>query len=189
MKRLIPLIEEFPTKTANVYEPRKYTWPKPDAWHWDWPQNPMSIAPGHRKCDLCDGKGSCNCITTCLPEITPRIMSEARKGQGARAIGISYVKDQILGELVGELVPLDTHYNGRAFEVMRPDLGEAVAQIYTGEVGNWGRKVNHSDDPSIAFRVMKISGCWRVMIVAIREIPHDTEITAFCGQRFLQGQE
>jgi hypothetical protein len=116
-------------------------------------------------------------------------MSEAGKGQGVFAIGMSYVENQILGELVGELVPLDTHHDGWAFEVMRPDLGEPVAQIYTGEVGNWGRKVNHSDDPSAAFHKMKISGWWRVMIVAIRDIPHGTEITAFCGKRFLQGQE
>jgi hypothetical protein len=27
------------------------------------------------------------------------------------------------------------------------------------------------------------------MIIGIRDIPHDTEITVFCGKRFLQGQE
>jgi hypothetical protein len=49
------------------------------------------------------------------------------------------------------------------------------------ELRNWVRKVNHSCDPSAEFRIMKISGWWRQMLVAIQNIPHGGEVTASCG--------
>jgi hypothetical protein len=53
-------------------------------------------------------------------------------------------------------------------EFRRPDIADKpVAQIYPKEKGNWVRKVNHLCDPSAEFCVMKISGWWRQMLVAI----------------------
>ncbi|PVH67692.1 SET domain-containing protein [Cadophora sp. DSE1049] len=121
--------------------------------------------------------------------IQPRISNEPGKGQGVRAVGIGYKKGQILGELLGEFVPFDTFSDGWCMEFRRPDLGdEPIAQIYTKKMGNWVRKVTHSCDPSAEFKVMQISKMWRQMIVAITDISHDEEITAFCGTNFLRGQ-
>ncbi|KAH8650375.1 JmjC domain, hydroxylase-domain-containing protein [Tricladium varicosporioides] len=188
IKELIPFIEEFSVKTENEYKPEKYDWPRPDRWLWDWPQHPMWVPPSDHQCDLCD-KEKCNCISTCLPKNKPRITNELGKGQGVRVIGLTYIKGQILEEFRGEVVPLETYHDGWPMEFIRPDLGdEPVAQIYPREMGNWVRKVNHSCHPSAEFRVMKISGWWRQMLVAIQDISHNSEITAFCGRNFLKGQ-
>jgi hypothetical protein len=56
-------------------------------------------------------------------------------------------------------------------------------------MGSWVRKVNHSSDPSAKFRVMKISGWWRQILIAIQDIAHNSEVTAFCRRGFLQGKE
>ncbi|PVH72525.1 hypothetical protein DL98DRAFT_520434 [Cadophora sp. DSE1049] len=191
-KDLQPFMEKFHVITENKYK-REYDWPKPDGWLWDWPQHPMWVPDSDDQqcdlCDLCTKDKICNCIITCLPENKPRITNEGRKGQGVRAIGLTYLKDQILDEFCGEVVPLDTHKDGWPMEFIRPDLNdEPVAQIYPKEQGNWVRKVNMSHEPSAEFRVMKISGWWRQMLVAIRDIPHGSEITASCGRNFLKGQ-
>ncbi|KAH7418748.1 hypothetical protein BKA64DRAFT_655115 [Cadophora sp. MPI-SDFR-AT-0126] len=193
MKELDLFMEKFHVITENEYEPAGYDWPKPDGWLWDWPRHPMWVPPSDERqcelCHLCTKEKICDCISTCLPKNKPRITNEGRKGQGVRAIGLTYLKDQILGEFCGEVVPLDTHKDGWPMEFIRPDLNdEPVAQIYPRERGNWVRKVNHSCDPTAEFRVMKISGWWRQMLVATREIPHNCEITASCGRSFLKGQ-
>jgi SET domain len=186
---LAAFMEEFPIIEANEFNVGKFDWSKPDCWLWGWPQSPAWVPPSDRQCDLCNEE-KCNCITTCLPENKPRITNEAGKGQGVRVEGMTYQKGQILGELVGEFAPLDTYNDGWPIEFRRPDLGdEPVAQIYPKEKGNWVRKVNHSCDPSAEFRVMKISGWWRQMLIAIQDIPHNSEVTVFCGRRFLQGKE
>lgn len=190
MKELAPFMEKFLVVEENVYEPEKHDWPKPDRWPWAWPKHPQWAPSSERWCGQCEGgKDKCNCIVTCLPKNKPRIMSEGDKGQGVRVIGSTYVKGQILGELLGEVLPLDTHHDGWPMEFIRPDLeDEPVAQIYPRNMGNWVRKVDHSCDPSAVFRVLKISGWWRQMIIALRDIPHNGEITAFCGRNFLRGQ-
>ncbi|CZT53511.1 uncharacterized protein RSE6_15126 [Rhynchosporium secalis] len=184
-KDLAPFMKEFHLIEEN--EVAKYEWPKPDCWPWEWPRSPSWVPSSDTRCDLCDQE-DCTCIVSCLPQTRPRISNELGKGQGVRAVGI-YRKDQILGELLGEFVPLDTFNDGWAMEFRRPDLGdEPIAQIYSKKMGNWVRKVNHSCDSSAEFRVMKISELWRQMIVAVRDILHDEEITAFCGTNFLRGQ-
>jgi hypothetical protein len=192
LNKLALLIKKFQVIDANECYFEKYDWPKPDCWPWDWPQYPTWVPPSDKLCDLCDLceiDNLCNCITTCLPQIIPEITNEGKKGQGVRAIGTAYQKDQILGEFLGELVPLDTYHDGWPIEFIRPDLGgEPIAQIYPREKGNWARKVNASCAPSAKFPVMMISGWWRQMIVAMEYIPHNGEITASCGRNFLQGQ-
>jgi len=188
IEKLAPLMGEFPLIAANVCDFEKYDWPKPDCWPWDWPQNPTWVPPSDIRCNLCNGD-KCDCMVTCLPQNKPRITNEGEVGQGVRVFGATYPKGQILGELLGELVPLDTHSDGWPIELRRPDLSdEPIAQIYPREMGNWVRKVNHSCNPSAEFRVMKISGWWRQMLIAIQDIPHNGEITAFCGRGFLRGQ-
>jgi hypothetical protein len=124
-----------------------------------------------------------------LAKNKPRITNEKGKGQGVRVIG-SYSEGQIIDELFGEVVPLDTYHDGWVIEFWRPDLDdEPIAQIYAGKTGNWVRKVNHSCDPSAKFCVKKISGRWRMTLVALRNMPHNSEITAFCGRGFLQGKK
>jgi hypothetical protein len=55
------------------------------------------------------------------------------------------MKGQILEEFRGEVVHLDTYRDPWAMEFRRPDLDdEPVTQIYSKEMGNWVRKVNHS---------------------------------------------
>jgi hypothetical protein len=190
---LATFMEEFPIIEEAEFEVGKYDWPKPDCWLWDWPQSPAWVPPSDKLCDLCDLceiDQKCNCISTCLPANKPRITNEAGKGQGVRVEGMTYQKGQILGQLAGEFAPLDAYNNGWPMEFRRTDLAdEPVAQIYPKEKGNWVRKVNHSCDPSAEFCVMKISGWWRQMLVAIQDIPHNSEVTAFCGRGFLQGKE
>jgi hypothetical protein len=195
IERLATLMEEFHVIKANEFGLDKYDWPKPDFWPWDWPQSPAWISPSDKRCDECDkynerDEEECDCITTCLPPNQPSITNEPGKGQGVRVMGATYLKGQILGELLGEFAPLDTYDNGWAMEFTRPDFrNEPIAQIYAREMGNWVRKVNHSCDPSAKFRVMRISGWWRQMLVAVRDIIHNDEITASCGRGFLRGKE
>ena len=120
----------------SATEPEKYDWPKPEGWHWDWPQHPMWVPSSDRRCDLCNKK-NCNCIDTCLPENKPQITNEGGKGQGVRVIGLAYMKGQILEEFRGEVVPLNTYRDPWAMEFRRPDLDdEPVTQIYSKEMGN-----------------------------------------------------
>ncbi|KAB5526451.1 hypothetical protein GE09DRAFT_1151508 [Coniochaeta sp. 2T2.1] len=190
-EELEALMEIFPTLTANYYNP--VGWPKPDFWTSDWPANPTVVPVEDQQCQFCAESG-CQCIDSLLPDRIPHLTGRDGRGQGVRAIGsegeIVYLKGQILGELLGELVPLDSCHDGRGIELCRPDFsGEPpIAQINTKNMGNWVRKVNHSCPPaaSAEFRVMKISGFWREMLVAITDIPHNGEITANCGKSFLK---
>lgn len=191
-EKLEPLMKTFTLLTANRYDPDTASWPKPDFWPWDWPANPTMVPADDQQCELCDESG-CHCIEDVLPRRIPQPTGRRDgRGQGLCAIGpegeIVYRQDQILGELLGKLAPLDTHRDGWAMELVRPDFKyEPIAQIYTKDMGNWVRKVNHSCRPSVEFRVMKISGFWRQMLVAITDIRHNGEVTADCGNGFLRG--
>ncbi|KHE80339.1 hypothetical protein GE21DRAFT_1276227 [Neurospora crassa] len=160
-------------------------------------------------------KSSCKCLVKRLPQI-PRITQDGSRGEGVRAIG-SFKADECLGELVGELRPprtagtscssdhnhpnissgqaqLNNHNSNRhnhewAMEVRRPDLhDQLVADIYPQQMGNWVRKVRHDGvSPSAVFKVMKITGKWRVMLVAMRDIRDGDEITAKYGRGYPEG--
>ncbi|KAK3954980.1 hypothetical protein QBC32DRAFT_381968 [Pseudoneurospora amorphoporcata] len=161
-------------------------------------------------------KSSCKCLVKRLPHI-PRITEDGSRGAGVRAVG-SFKADEFLGELVGELRPPHTtgapdnynhHYstlpNGHAqlnshdssrhnyewtMEVRRPDLqDQVVAEIYPQKMGNWVRKVRHDGvNPSAEFKVMKITGKWRVILVALRDIRDGEEITAKYGRGYRKEQ-
>lgn len=161
-------------------------------------------------------KSSCKCLVKRLPQI-PRITEDGSRGAGVRAVG-SFKADECLGELVGELRPphttgapyssdhshpnissgqaqLNNHNSNRhnhewAMEVRRPDLhDQLVADIYPLQMGNWVRKVRHDGvSPSAVFKVMKITGKWRVILVAMRDIRDGEEITAKYGRGYRKEQ-
>ena len=161
-------------------------------------------------------KSSCKCLVKRLPQI-PRITEDGSRGPGVRAVG-SFKAGEFLGELVGELrppqrsgapdssnrhhsnipnghTPLDNHDSKRhnyewTMEVRRPDLNDqVVAEIYPQQMGNWVRKVRHDGvNPSAIYNVMKITGKWRVMLVALRDIRDGEEITAKYGRGYRKEQ-
>jgi len=191
------LLGRFRSVKANQFDPKRYLWPKPPRWNWKWPADPTSLSTRDKKyCGLCNitsAKGSkspCACFEAHVPSI-PRISDDGSKGCGVRAVGM-YSAGDLLGELLGELVPLGTYQSTADWTIQfrRPDLDdEPVAEIYTKEIGNWIRKVNHcSTQPSAVFEVMKISGKWRQMLRAVRDIKDGEEITAKYGRGFSEKQ-
>ena len=188
IRQLAPFTEKFTTITVNAWDPDKYDWLKLDVWPWSWPQAPDWIHPSDVQCGQCS-EGKCDCITRCFPQNHPLITNEGSKGQGLRVFGETYRKGQFIDQLLGEFAPLETHHDGWATEFCRPDLdNEPVALIYSRDQGNYIRKVNHSCNPSAKFCEEKISGRWRLVLIAIEDIPHNSEITIDCGKGFLVGQ-
>ncbi|KAL2150005.1 hypothetical protein VTH82DRAFT_7681 [Thermothelomyces myriococcoides] len=185
--QISPLLAPFRLLKQNHYNSRSgYLWPRPAGWDWDWPSDPSLVRPGDKLCSLCPRK-NCRCAEVKIPQI-PRVSDDTTKGPGVRSVGTHKAND-ILGELVGELVPPGSCPGHWTMPLRRPDLDdETVAEIYPGRMGNWVRKVTHSTDPSAAFRVMKISGRWRQMLVALRPIGDGEEITAKYGNGYLKDQ-
>ncbi|KXX82632.1 Lysine-specific demethylase 4E [Madurella mycetomatis] len=195
--QILPLLAPFRLIKSNYFDYKCYYWPKPARWRWNWPIDPSLVMPGDQPCSLCTSRSvngnqnsnhkPCRCIDTKVPRI-PRISDDRSKGTGIRALG-SHRANDMLGELVGELVPLGAFVREWTMELRRPDLDdEPVAAIYPRRMGNWVRKVCHSTEPSAEFRMMKISGRWRQMLVATRDIGDGEEITAKYGKGFLKEQ-
>ncbi|KAK4040715.1 hypothetical protein C8A01DRAFT_15465 [Parachaetomium inaequale] len=186
--RISPLLAPFRLLKSNYYDRNSgFYWPRPAGWHWDWPADPSAVGPGDKLCSFCPRK-SCHCAETKIPQI-PRISDDGSRGTGVRSVGPHKAND-ILGELVGELVPPGSCAGNWSIALRRPDLDDVtVADIYPGRMGNWVRKVRHnSTDPTAMFRVIKISGLWRQMLVAVRDIGDGEEITAKYGNGFLKAQ-
>ncbi|AEO65025.1 uncharacterized protein THITE_2111536 [Thermothielavioides terrestris NRRL 8126] len=184
---IAPLLAPFRLLKSNFFDENSgFAWPRPPRWPWHWPVDPSVVMPGDRPCNFCTRK-SCRCIEITVPQV-PRISDDGSKGPGIRSLG-THRANEVLGELVGELVPLGARAGDWTMALRRPDLDdEAVAEIYPRRMGNWVRKVNHSANPSAAFRMMKISGRWRQMLVAIRDIGDGEEITAKYGKGFFKRQ-
>jgi hypothetical protein len=184
---IAPLLAPFRLLKFNFFDENSgFAWPRPPRWPWHWPVDPSVVMPGDRPCNFCTRK-SCRCIEITVPQV-PRISDDGSKGPGIRSLG-THRANEVLGELVGELVPLGARAGDWTMALRRPDLDdEAVAEIYPRRMGNWVRKVNHSANPSAAFRMMKISGRWRQMLVAIRDIGDGEEITAKYGKGFFKRQ-
>lgn len=173
----------FPQLQDNLWRiEEEDEWPCPDRWEWEWPWNPGWVPPSQRQCSLCDSH-SCDCITSKVShgKDHPRISDEGRKGQGIRAVG-KHPTGQLLGEFVGKFVPLGKFRDNWSIIFTRPDLNDdPVAELHARDVGNWVRKVNHACKPATRFEVRKISGQWRQMLVAIRDICPGDEITVSYG--------
>ncbi len=187
VERISPLVAPFRLLKANHYDEKSgFYWPRPAGWDWHWPANPGAVKPGDKQCSLCPRK-SCRCAEMKIPQI-PRVSDDRSKGPGVRSVGPHRAND-ILGELVGELVPPGACAGDWTMALRRPDLDdEPVADIYPRQMGNWVRKVSHSSDPSAVFRMLKISGRWCQMLVALRNIGDGEEITAKYGKGFQKEQ-
>jgi len=189
IEQISPFLVPFRLIRSNHYnEQRWHRWPKPPSWPATWPVDPTIVFPNDQPCELCTASKTCRCIGYKIPRI-PRISDDKSKGPGIRSVGPHRAND-ILGELVGELMPVGTQAAQWTMELCRPDLNhQAVAEIYPRFMGNWVRKVRHeSVKPSATFRPMKISGRWRMMLVALRDIQDGEEITAKFGKGFLKEQ-
>lgn len=185
--QISPLLVPFRLLKANHYDGHKrFHWPRPTRWHWFWPTDPTIVMPGDAFCGLCP-HNYCRCAEINVPQV-PRILDDGSKGPGVRSVG-HHKADVILGELVGELVPLGSSAPGWSMVLCRPDLeDEAVAEVYPARMGNWVRKVKHSTNPSAEFKTMKITGRWRLMLVALRDINDGEEITAKYGNGYMKDQ-
>ncbi|KAK5224213.1 hypothetical protein LTR47_009970, partial [Exophiala xenobiotica] len=204
---LLSILGPFPATDENMYDPDAYPdWPRPEEWPKDspWPMDPTSLPPsGGIQCKLCHQSNcpcylcherNCHCAANCH-EIQPRIRNYedkyGGKNRGVQAVAkesgqIAYSKGTIIAFLTGALAPPDTYDNGQCIQVDRGDiLGEpTVAQINCAESGNISRLFNHSCDPSARFKGMRVSGKFRIAIVAEENIYDAEEITVHYGQQY-----
>ncbi|KAL2121921.1 hypothetical protein VTJ04DRAFT_2376 [Mycothermus thermophilus] len=194
--QLPPLLDPFRLIKSNVFDPSSAetaTWPRPVGWDWAWPSDPTAARPGDVQCSFCPRK-TCRCADAKIPQV-PRISDDRSRGgaRGIRSLG-THRKGQILGELVGELVLPGSRPGEWTLPVRRPDLGgdedaPPVAEIWPRRMGNWVRMVRHcGKDPAAAFRVMKISGRWRQVLVTLRDVGDGEEITARYGRGYTGDQ-
>ncbi|KAK5280969.1 hypothetical protein LTR11_011825 [Exophiala xenobiotica] len=204
---LVSILEDFPAKDENIYDPGAYPeWPRPEDWPNDspWPVDPTSLPPSggiqcnvcHQSncpCDLCHER-NCHC-TAIRHETPPRIRNYndkyGGKNRGLQAIAkeagqIAYSEGTIIAFLTGTLAPPNTYDNGQCIQVDRGDiLGEpTVAQINCAESGNISRLFNHSCDPLARFKGMRVSGKFRIAIVAEENIYDGEEITVHYSQQY-----
>lgn len=163
----------FTPLTTNLWTPGKFPdWKKPAGWFGQWPWDPTAIQQGFKQCDLC-AEPLCDCITTRLCTAIPAIVDAGVMGQGVDAT-VAYKVGDNLGELIGEIVPLDDDRDdGWSAQVKRFDLrgSPAVCKINTRRMGNWGRKVNHSCEPNVQLVCRPVSGKWRILF----EVTHPIE--------------
>ncbi|KXJ85389.1 hypothetical protein Micbo1qcDRAFT_169456 [Microdochium bolleyi] len=112
-----------------------------------------------------------------------------RKGQGLFVMGepghIIFYEDDVLGELTGELVPQGTFSTDwgaeMAMDIVRHDIEPAVcvAQLWYAKAGNRLRKVNHCCQlPTARFRGAMVSGRFRILLLANRDLYEGEEVTA-----------
>jgi len=163
----------------NMFVLDGHEWPTPTGWKGTWPSDPTLIQVGGH-CELCKKRLQCICLAKLdsqanldfLPDGTIRSRVLLRRGKP-------------LGELVGEMVPVGTYPDRWTMLFRRPDLeNQAVAEIYPGRHGNWVRKVNHSLMPTTEFKVLRVAGRWRVVLVPLRDVMPGGEITAKYGRGY-----
>ena len=135
-----------------------------------------------RKCDLCP-EATCRCIDKCLPLLSTS-GAYAGKGSGVHAAA-AYLKDTILAQIVGRIVPPDIYGDDEALEFRRADLpGKPIAgQIYCRNEGNLFRRINRAcgDHASAAMMGIRISGKYRIVCYATRALDEGEEITIEWG--------
>ena len=190
---LLALLGSFPSITENVHDPEKYpNWPRPCGWpeDWPWPVDPTALVDSNgRQCDLCI-QTSCSCISANLKPM-PRIKDYGKKGRGLQAVAngpgqIAYQKGDIIGQLTGELAPLGTYNDGWTLELARGDLlnEPSVCQIHCANTGNCFRLLNHHCSSNARFHEMAVSGRYRMMVKAVRDIRDGEEITVRYGRGY-----
>lgn len=208
VQQIMPMLKTFTLLKETFYdEQQPYHWGlPPQNWSlfWGWPTNPVAV-PSHVKwcdADTCRRRTMCKCASRLIPEV-PRISINGPKGRGIRAVGV-FEKGEILGELTGELVPAGMFSGGGSgvvsewtWEVRRPDVrgkegegaGSIVAEIWPRERGNWVRLVPHDEsNPCTEFKLKKLTGKWRVCLIAMRRIGDGEEIKVRYGAGYLRDQ-
>lgn len=190
---LLSSLKPFPTTDDNIYVEDAYpNWPRPDDWPVDlgWPMDPTTLPPSaDRQCDLCI-QPQCDCANI-RHEIQPRIRTYPGKGRGLQAVAseagqVAYKKDAIIGFIKGEIAPPNTFRNGKCIAIVRSDLPfePEVAQINCNEIGNVFRLMNCDCTPSAKFKGMRVTGKFRIAIIANQDIRDGEEITVRYGSGF-----
>ncbi|KAH7021531.1 uncharacterized protein B0I36DRAFT_334631 [Microdochium trichocladiopsis] len=111
-----------------------------------------------------------------------------RKGQGLFVVGqpghTIFHKDDVLGELTGELVPpgtFSTNWGAEmATDIVKHDIKPAVcvAQLRYAEAGNRLRKVNHCCHlPPARFSGAMVSERFRILLLANKDLYEGEEVT------------
>jgi hypothetical protein len=190
---LLSSLKPFPTTNDNIYVEKAYpNWPRPDDWPADleWPTDPTSLPPSaDRQCHLCL-QPQCDCANI-RHEIQPRIRTYPGKGRGLQAVAseagqVAYKKGTIIDFIKGELAPPNTYRDGKCIAIVRCDLPfePEVAQINCNTIGNVFRLMNGDCAPSAKFKGMRVTGKFRIAIIANQDIRDGEEITVRYGSGF-----
>lgn len=174
----------FTPIASNLFTPSK--WP-------DWKQetNPTHIGPTLRQCDFCDDR-FCNCINEKVRKEIPKVVSAGELGHRIEAT-TDYKAGDLLGEFLGEIVPPDQFEDGWAADLYSHTETDEydnkrkrtyLCQIHALDVGNWTRKVNHSCEANGVFAEMRISGRWRMLLKATRDIKAGEVIAIDYGKTY-----
>ncbi|KAF6787341.1 lysine -specific demethylase 4c-like protein [Colletotrichum sojae] len=193
---MLSLLRPTPQASENVYDPGKYPdWPPPPGWPEDspWPTDPTKIlGADERKCDFCEA-GRCECVTQ-VPSRNrstgmPRIKDYKDLGRGLQAVGsrdgqAAYRAGEIIGFLIGDIVPSGTFQDSQTLDFARPDFCEepVVCQIRCVEISNSFRLINHSCRPSARLVQVRASGRYVTAIKATSNIPDGAQITVSYGR-------
>lgn len=189
---------QFHELTANYYDETKFEGDdaRPTGITGAWPVNPTAVPTDESQCDKCDGASPCTCIAALdLPSQSRkiRIADAGSLGQTAFAVGradeVVFAREAVIAEYLGELLPRAIYMDGWEAELVRPDNGDPLAFIYGRRKGNWARKINHCCDPVAAFRPMRISGFFRLMVVAVRDILAGDEVTLSYGKTYFRSSK
>jgi hypothetical protein len=102
---------------------------------------------------------------------------------------VAYVEGEYIGVLSGEIVPTGTRRGNMIMDFNHPDIlyEPVVCQIDFAQRGHYLRLVNHSCRPSARVKVMRVSGQYRFIIIAARDIYDAEEITADFKRQSLDG--
>lgn len=179
----------FTPLTTNLWNKNKFPdWKLPGGTSGN-DRHPSAAAESGIQGDLC-GHKACDCILTRVANRAspPEIVSAGGMGEGLRATA-SYEVGDYLGELVGELVPLESQYHHDGWASLLVTDNGACCHIHSRYFGNWTRKINHSCEANSVFRSVKISGIWCVMVEAVSPIPAGATITVSYGNRYWEDQD
>lgn len=151
----------------------------------DWPfgrRDSTMRLPADGECDLCHSKSICDCAPPSLSGCLVEIIQYPRKGFGVRALA-NFKKDDILDVYLGELRPSDFNGDPVYCLLQEPKTGHKTREVIISskQYGNWTRFINHSCDPSTAFRRRTIGDRIYVTVEVIRDITIFEEITIDYG--------
>jgi hypothetical protein len=178
-EQLEPILQPHVEISQNMYILAGHEWPTPAGWKGTWPSDPTLIQVGGH-CQLCKKRARCTCLAKIDSQASLDFMPD-----GTIRSRVLFRQGKPLGELVGEMVPVGTYLDRWTMEFRRPDLqDQAVAEIYPGRHGNWVRKVIHSLTPTAEFKVLRVAGRWRVVLVSLRDLMPGEEITAKYGRGY-----